>query len=204
MGKSSDEIRQEIDRQRADAGQKINQLEQQVQGQAEHAKEQVMDTAEQLRGEAKALVTDTVDTVKESFNLHDQVQERPLVMAGAALVGGFLLGSMMSGDGGGPRQASHSYSASDTTGGGQSYSGGHLSGGGGNLTSGIRTAAQKSGLEDTLSNATAALMGSLTEQLKTTLDQKFPGYADKLQTAEHQPGSFADKAKATQQEAQRS
>jgi len=202
MGKSSDEIRQEIDQQRADAGQKINDLEHQIQSQAEHAREQVMDTAGQVRGEAQALVNDTVETLRENVNLQQQVQERPLVAAGAALIGGFLLGSMMDG-GGSHRQPSYSSSGSDTTSSGQPYGGGQAHAGGGNaFSSGIRTAAQKSGLEDTISNAAAALMGSLTEQLKTALDQRFPGYADKLQTAEHQSGSFSDKAKATQKEAQ--
>ena len=204
MGKSSDELRQEIDAQRADAGQKINDLQGQVQGQADHARDQVKDTAEQVRGEAKALMNDTVDTVKENFDLQEQIQERPLVAAGAALLGGFLLGSMMDGGNGHQHRSSYNYSGGDTTGGGQHYSGGQSSDGGANISGGIRQAAQKSGLEDTISNATAALMGSLTEQLKTTLDQRFPGYSDKLQTAEHQSGSFTDKAKATQKEAQQS
>lgn len=204
MGQSSDEIRQEIDQQRAEAGQKIDNLQHQVQGQADHAREQVLDTADQVRGEAKALVNDTVDTVKESFDFHEQVQQRPLVAAGAALLGGFVLGSITGGGDqhGGHRSSSQSYGSGDTTSSGYQYSGGQHSGGGTNLASGIRTAAQKSGLEDTISNATAALMGSLTEQLKTTLDQRFPGYSDKMETAEHQSGSFTDKAKATQKEAQ--
>jgi ElaB/YqjD/DUF883 family membrane-anchored ribosome-binding protein len=198
MGKSSDEIRQEIDEQRADAGQKIDHLEHQIQGNVEHARDQVMDTADQVRGEAKALVNDTVDTVKENFDLHQQIQERPLVSAGAALVGGFLLGSMMSGDDH-HRQTSGYRAGGETTGGGQ-HTGGHHNGGG--LTSGIRSAAEKSGLDETVSNAAAALMGSVTEQLKHMLDQSFPGFSEKLDTAQHKSGSFTDKAKATQQEVQ--
>ena len=68
---------------------------------------------------------------------------------------------------------------------------------------GIRSAAQKSGLEDTVSNAAAAMMGSVTEQLKDMLDRSFPGFIEKLDTAQHQPGSLADKTRATQQDAQR-
>ena len=70
------------------------------------------------------------------------------------------------------------------------------------MSSGIRNAAKKSGLEDTIENAAAALMGSITEQLKTTLDSRFPGYAEKMETAKSSSGSFTDKAKATQDEAQ--
>ncbi len=198
MGKSSDEIRQGIDQQRADAGQKINQLERQVQEQAEQTRDQVMHTAEQVRDEAQEFVHDTVETVRESFNIQEQVQERPLVAAGAALIGGFLLGSMMGDSGQGNRSGYYS-SGSDTTGGGHSVGG--QSGGG--LSSGLRSAAQKSGLEDTISNAAAALMGSLTEQLKNTFDSQLPGYAEKMETAQQSSGSFSDKAKATQQEAQR-
>jgi len=47
------------------------------------------------------------------------------------------------------------------------------------------------------------MMGSLTEQIKGTLDQKMPGYAEKMDTAQRQSGSFTDKARATQEEAQR-
>jgi hypothetical protein len=71
------------------------------------------------------------------------------------------------------------------------------------VVSGVRSAAQKSGLEDTIENAAAALMGSVTEQFKRSLDRTFPGFSEKLDTAEHQKGSFAQKARATQHEAER-
>lgn len=70
------------------------------------------------------------------------------------------------------------------------------------LGSSLRSAAQKSGLEDTISNAGAALIGSLTEQVKDMVDQNFPGFSDKLNSAQQQSGSFSDKANRAQQEAQ--
>ena len=204
MGKSADQIRQEIERERADAGSKIDHLEQQVQGNADHMKQQAQDTAHQVKGEAQALVNDTMDTVKENVDLQQQIQERPLIAAGAALAGGFLLGSMMGGGGGGGRQhqQGYYYSGGDTSGSGQQAGGSHSGSGG--MSNQIRSAAKKSGLEDTIENATAALMGSVTEQLKTTLNSRFPGYEEKLKTAQQQSGSFTDKAKATQKEAQQS
>lgn len=200
MGKSADQIRQEIDRERADAGQKIDELEQRVQDNTEHMKQQARDTAEQVRGEAQALVHDTVHTVKENMNLEEQIQERPLVAAGAALIGGFVLGSLMD-SGSGHHQTVHHYSGADVSGSGQHTGGSHT---GSSVANGIRSAAKKSGLEETIENAAAALLGSVTEQLKDTLNSRMPGYSEKMSTAEQQHGSFSEKAKATQHEAQQS
>ncbi|MEJ7900738.1 MAG: hypothetical protein WKF63_02780, partial [Thermomicrobiales bacterium] len=69
---------------------------------------------------------------------------------------------------------------------------------GGAMASGIRSAVQKTGIEDTISNAAAALLGSVTDQLKSTLDQNFPGFADKMNTAQDSPGDFADKSREAQ------
>jgi len=57
---------------------------------------------------------------------------------------------------------------------------------------------QKTGIEDTISNAAAALLGSVTDQLKNTLDQNFPGFADKMSTAQDSSGDFAEKSREAQ------
>lgn len=202
MGKSSDQLREEIDQQRDDAGAKIDHLQAQVEGQIEHTREQVTDTAEQVRDEATAMVTDTVDSVKQSIDdldIERYVQERPLASVGAALLGGFLLGAVLGGDDHRHRQQG-GYRAETGMSGGQRHDDGgpDLSG----MMHGIRSAAKKSGLEDTVSNAAAAMMGSVTEQIKGMLDQSFPGFSEKLDTAQHKQGSFSDKSRATQREAQ--
>ena len=66
------------------------------------------------------------------------------------------------------------------------------------MASGIRTAVQKTGIEDTISNAAAALLGSVTDQLKNTLDQNFPGFADKMTNAQSSSGGFAEKSREAQ------
>ncbi len=199
MGKSSDQLREEIDQQRADAGAKIDHLQHQVESQVDGAREQVMDTAEQVRDEASAMVTDTVDSMKQSienFDFERHVQERPLASVGAALLGGFLLGAVLGGD---DDHRRHQQSVSYNGGQGHDHGGGpDVSG----MANAVRSAAKKSGLEDTISNAGAALMGSVTEQLKGMLDQSFPGFSEKLDTAQHKQGSFTDKSRATQREAQ--
>lgn len=192
MGQSSDQIREELDHQRADAGQKIDDLHHQVQDQASQAQQQVKDTAEHVRDQVQGTVDDAVHSV-QNFDFQQQIQERPLVALGAALLGGFLLGGMTGGDDD-DRHSGRSYDSAS----------GSQSGSGGGMSRQIRSAAQKSGLEDTFSNAAAAIMGSVTEQLKGSLNSTFPGFADKLDTAQGKQGSFSDKAKATQQEAQRS
>lgn len=200
MGKSSDQLREEIDRQRDDAGAKIDNLQQQVESQIEGTREQVVDTAEQVRDEATAMVTDSVDAMKqniENLDIERHVQERPLASVGAALLGGFILGAVLGGNDDHHRQ-SGGYSAAGSMSGNQGHSGPDMGG----MMHGIRSAAQKSGLEDTVSNAAAAMMGSVTEQIKGMLDQSFPGFSDKLDTAQNKQGSFTDKARATQREAQ--
>jgi ElaB/YqjD/DUF883 family membrane-anchored ribosome-binding protein len=198
MGKSSDQLREEIDQQREDAGARIDHLQQQVEDTIEGTREQVVDTAEQVRDDAKAMVTDTVDSVKQSvenLDIERYVQERPLMSVGAALVGGFILGGLLGGDDHHQQRSSTNYGGGDS---GQSRGGPDMGG----MMHGIRSAAKKSGLEDTVSNAAAAMMGSVTEQLKGMLDQSFPGFSEKLDTAQQKQGAFTDKAKATQQEAQ--
>lgn len=206
MGKSSDQLREELDVQRADTGAKIDDLQHQVQNQIEDTREQVTETAQQVRDEAQAMVTDTVDSVKQTmddFDLERMVQDRPLLSFGAAMLGGFMLGAMM----GGGNDSDHnqnryttarmgSSTASESVG----YTGSHSSSSG--IGNSLRSAAQKSGLEDTISNAGAALMGSVTEQLKDMMDKNFPGFSDKLNTAQQQSGSFKEKVSSAQKEAQ--
>lgn len=183
MGQSSDQIRQEIDQKRTDAASKIDALKDQVQGNADEVRGQVEDTVDQVREGVQGTVEDTIETVKQNIDLQRQMEERPLVALGAALVGGFVLGGLLGG------------------GGQQSHSGGSSSGGG--ASSAIRGAAHKSGLEDTISNAAAALMGNVTEQFKGTLDRNFPGFADKMSSAQQQQGSLSDKTRVVQSDVSR-
>jgi regulator of protease activity HflC (stomatin/prohibitin superfamily) len=158
-----------------------------VQETAEH----VQDVVHQVREQAQGTVDDTIQTVKdniENIDFQQQVQQRPLLAVGAAFIGGIVLGKMTSGD----HHTQHRESAY------QGYAPKSDNDGAG-ITGGVRQAVQRSGLDETLSNAAAALMGSVTEQLKSSLNSSFPGFADKLASAQQTGGSFADKAQATQQ-----
>jgi uncharacterized protein YjbJ (UPF0337 family) len=189
MGQSSDQIRQEIDQSRQGAADKIDQLKEQVEGTATNMRGQVQDTAEQMIDQVKGTVDETIETVRENFDFKQQIEERPLVALGAALVGGFLLGGMTRGGHGGHSQAGSQHPGySSGTPVGESMSG---------ATNGIRSAIQKSGLEDTISSAAAALMGSVTEQVKEVLDRNFPGFNEKMSQAQQSPGSVSDKTKVT-------
>ncbi|MEJ7837578.1 MAG: hypothetical protein WKF81_02120 [Thermomicrobiales bacterium] len=194
MGQSPDQIRQEIDQKRADAAQKIDQIQSQVQDTSEQLKTQVNDTTAQVqetvqhvREQVQGTVEDSVETAKqaiENIDFQKYIQDYPLIAAGAAFFGGIVLGKVMSGG--------------DNGGGGQQYqqSSGNYSQQSSGVGNGMRSAIQKSGLDDTISNAAAALMGQVTDQVKTTLDRSFPGFSDKLQTAQKSDGSIMDKAKA--------
>jgi len=160
-----------------------------VQGTADEMRAQVQDTADQVKDTAqqvvdgaKASVDETVESIK-NIDFRQQIEERPLVALGAALLGGFLLGGMSGGNGGGNGYQAH--------GSGSSASSGFVG-------SQLKSALERSGLEETIASTGAALMGTVTDQLKSVLDRNFPGMADKMQSAQHAPGSFADKAKAAQ------
>jgi hypothetical protein len=199
MGESTDQIRQEIDQNRQSAADKIDQLQSQVQGAADGLRTNVQesteglvtgiqDAAEQVREQVSGAVDDTIQAVKQNVDVKQMIEERPLLALGAALVGGFVLGGLTrGGDNGQPQQYQGSGTSTHAAGG----SGSHLG-------SGLRAAIQKSGIEDTLSSAAAAFVGSLGDQLKETLDRNMPGFADKMQSAQQTPGSFADKAREAQ------
>jgi ElaB/YqjD/DUF883 family membrane-anchored ribosome-binding protein len=196
MGESTDQIRQEIDRKRDDAAGKIDQLQHQVQDTADQMRANVQDTTGQVIDQVKTGVDDTIESVKQNIDLRQQIEERPLLALGAALVGGFLLGGMTGGRNhhGGSSGFTQSYQPAS----GQHtahHDGAH---GGPAMGSSIRSAIQKTGIEDTISNAAAALLGSVTDQLKDTIDRNFPGFNEKMESVQHQPGGFADKAREAQ------
>lgn len=203
MGKSSDELRQEIDMHRADAERKINNLQGQIQGTADDLKSQAQGTVEDLRhqvegtandvrDQVQGTVEDTIQTVKENVDFEKFVQERPLVSLGAALIGGFVLGGILDGSSGGGG-SSHS----STSSGSGSYSGSSGTSHSG-ISDSIRNVYKSSGLEDTVNNAAAAMMGSMTEQLKQTMDRNMPGFADKMDSAKRTEGSVMDKSREVQ------
>lgn len=205
MGESTDQIRQEIDRSRNNAAAKIDQIQHQVEDTADGLRTNVQDTAEhlvtgaqeaaeQVREQVSGMVDDTIHSVKENVDLRQMIEERPLIALGAALIGGFVLGGLTGGDDNGHAHYQEPNRYQQST-----YSGGRSSGGSGSpLGSGIRTAIQKTGIEDTLSSAAAAFIGSMSDQLKETLDRNMPGFADKMQSAQHTSGSFAEKAREAQ------
>lgn len=163
MGQTADQLRQEIDQKREDAGQKIGAIEAKVEGTVQQVKETVKETVDDTVEKAKGTVDETVQKVKESVDLLKQVEERPLAALGAALAGGFLLGRIVGGGQGDQQPSGHAAGAR------QSASGG-----------GIRDAVKRSGLDDTFSTAMAAVMGMLTEKVRSAVDESFPAFAEKL------------------------
>ena len=164
MGQTADQLRQEIDAKREGAGQKIGAIEAKVEGTVQHVKDTVDDTVES----AKGTVDETVQKMKESVDLVKQIEDRPLVALGVALAGGYLLGKLSGDDDGDQRPNGQS-------------GGARPSGNAG----GIRGAVNDSGLEDTLSTAIGAVMGMLTERVRSVVDETFPDLAEKIT----QPGA---------------
>jgi ElaB/YqjD/DUF883 family membrane-anchored ribosome-binding protein len=184
MGESADQIRNEIDMNRRSAEDKINQIQTQVENTTQQLRTGVQDSAQEVREQIKGTIDETVETVKQGVDVRRQVDERPLMAVGAALIGGFVLGGLMGGNG--SNQGQHSTSAS------------HSGSSGSSMGQGIRSAMQKSGLDETVTNAASALIASVTDQLRDTLDRNFPGFADKMQTAQHTSGDLANKTRQAQ------
>jgi ElaB/YqjD/DUF883 family membrane-anchored ribosome-binding protein len=205
MGQSADQIRQEIEQSRNDAGKKIDQLQSQVLGTADDLRTNVQDTTEQVIGQVKDTVEQTVESVKESIDIRQYIEQQPILSLGVALVGGFVLGGIM---GGSKSDHNHGHQTFSYSGGGYPTSSAGASHAGpqsapsanqgSSVSSSVRAAIQKTGLEDTISSAASALIGSLTDQLKSTLDQNFPGFADKMSTAQESSKDFAGKARDAQ------
>ena len=144
MSKSADEIRDEIERDREDAAERIDQLEERLQETADDVRREARYTVDEVRDEAQDLVQNAVESVKETLDLQQQVQDRPLVAVAGAMVGGYVLGSMMNDSGGGGGQQS-----------------------GPSMGERLQKTAKESGLLDTLQNFAAALVGSYAEEVKT-------------------------------------
>ena len=155
MGETADQLRQQVDQKRDDASQKIDQIEQQVMGKAQEIEHKVSDTAQQ---------------VKAKMDWRHQVEERPLLAVGAALIGGMLIGGLTGKDDGrdsGPRATS-------------SHATEHSRGG---VTNAVRNAARESGLEDSIQNFASAAFGQLGTKMRDMTERTFPGMLDKVQGA---------------------
>jgi len=153
MGETADQLRQQVDQKRDDASQKIEQIEQKV-----------MDTA----GQVEQKVTETAQQVKDKLDWRQQVEERPLVALGAALIGGMMLGGVLGKDGqhhSGSSQSSSSTSAGSSAG----------------VTGAIRKAAQNSGLDDTIEKFASNMFSSISQRVREMTDESFPGLMDKIQ-----------------------
>ena len=179
MGESTDQLRQEVDQKRDDASQKIEQIEQQVMQtaqqveqkvttSAQQVEQKVMDTRQQIedkvmdtRQQIEDKVTDTVMQMKDKFDWRGQVEGRPLVAVGVALLGGAVLGGVLRG-GDGDRQAIGA------------------AGSGGGVGNAIRKAARESGFEDTISQFAHSAFSNVSNQVRDAAVRNFPGVAEMI------------------------
>lgn len=105
---------------------------------------------ESVTEQATSTVENAKEQIKEKLDLKQQISNNPLVAVGAGLVVGFLLAGAGE-DGGSSRR---------------SRSGGGMSN---DLIRQLRETARSTGLEDTLTAASGALMSTLSERMKSGL-----------------------------------
>lgn len=98
MGKTSDQLREEIAAKRDDAAGKIDLIEAKVQDLPSLAKDSVKETVDQQLAQARGIVQDKVGQVKQQIDVPTQVSERPLAALGVAFAGGYLIGKALGGD----------------------------------------------------------------------------------------------------------
>jgi len=118
---TTDKVQDELEETRHSLADKLAQLGDKITGTVEGVEEtveNVTETATQTVETVKETVSDTVETVKETFNLQKQIQERPWVVVGAAVLAGFVGGRLIEGarsrsyrrePSWPPRQDSHGY-----------------------------------------------------------------------------------------------
>jgi ElaB/YqjD/DUF883 family membrane-anchored ribosome-binding protein len=179
MGQTADQLRDEIDSKRDDAAAKIDEIEARVQNTAQMARDTVDDTMQSAKEmvnetvtETMETVTETVETVKQSFDLNKQVQERPLMMLGAAALGGFILGGMVGGGGDKRRRADYRGDIRS-----ERFQSSHS--GSGPLQQ-VQQAVRQSGLDNTMSAITGALVGLATDRVRGIVDESFPEFGQRL------------------------
>jgi ElaB/YqjD/DUF883 family membrane-anchored ribosome-binding protein len=98
MDQGTDTVRKDIDATRDSMTVKMEQIEAKVRG-----------TVDDVRTSVDSTVENVKENIKQTLNLQDQVNERPLVMVGGSILAGFLLGALI---GGGGDDTPRSYSTS--------------------------------------------------------------------------------------------
>jgi len=148
MGQAADQLRDQVDQTRDDAAQKIQQIEQRV--------------------------AETTQQVKQQLDWRHQVEERPFLAVGAALLGGMVLGGLTGGgnDNGGNNGRSYASASSAST--------HQQSNDGGGLTGIIRTAAKNAGIEETIHQIADSALHSFGDRLRDIAAQNIPSLADQL------------------------
>ena len=135
MGETADQIRDQVDQAREQATDKIVQLEQQV--------------------------SNATQQVKDNLDWRHQVEERPLVAMGVALVGGMLFGSITGGNG----KSSHSSNSSSSS-------------SGGGLGGVVRKAAASAGIEAKVESYAHDFFNSLSKRVGDVASEAFSGLSN--------------------------
>ncbi len=163
-------------------GESADQIAQELERKRAEASEKI--------GKIEEQVSNSADQVMETVDIRHQIEQRPLVALGVAFTGGVVLGGLVGGNGDSDRsQGTRGYDPMPR----YSMSGNNQSSG---LMSTLRQTAKNSGLEDSFNSAAAAMMASMGERLKASMESSYPGFRERFESATQTDGGVTDKAKA--------
>jgi len=153
--------------------------------------EQTRSDASQKIEKIEQQVTQSAESVKESLDWRHQVDARPLLALGGAFLGGMLLAGMTGGSSNGNGSASRNYSFEGA--GNQSSSGNQQSGG---ISGAIKHAAHTSGADEAVTSAAAAVLTSVSQQVKDAIEETYPGFLERYENSKSATGGVTDRMKA--------
>jgi len=161
MGQTADQLRDQVDQTRDDASQKIEQIEHQM--------------------------SQTAEKVKEQLDWRHQVDERPLMAVGAAMIGGMILGGLVGGHDGHAHENHYQYQPGSAARNDYRFEGGTPRG----VSGAIRNAAKASGFDETVQHVATAALSTFADRLRDAAEHNLPGLADKLHASTGQSASAA-------------
>ena len=147
------------------------------------------DAAEKIE-KIEQQISQSAESVKQSLDWRYQVQERPLLAVGTAFLGGLILGELTNSDDNDSGRRQHA-SAPGYWQDGRDTPNHH-----GIMGGTLRQITQTSGIDDALSSAAAAMLGSAGQRIKDAVEETYPGFVERYERSTKTDGDMAHRTRA--------